>query len=88
MTTRRATLAILVFSLANCAPATRPAAPTPAAGTAAALHTLLSGAAPLGFSGAVLATRGREVIFTGGYGMADRERGVPITPRTAFTSAR
>ncbi len=36
---------------------------------------------------AVSVTRGRAVLFQGGYGLADIEQGVAITPRTAFYAA-
>ena len=36
------------------------------------------------FSGDVLALRGGEVLFEKGYGLADRERSAPVTPRTKF----
>lgn len=36
------------------------------------------------FSGVVLAARDGQVLFQGGFGMADAERGVPNTPQTVF----
>jgi D-alanyl-D-alanine carboxypeptidase len=39
------------------------------------------------FSGAVLVAQGRERIFAGAYGLADRERGIPNTLTTRFCSA-
>jgi D-alanyl-D-alanine carboxypeptidase len=36
------------------------------------------------FSGSVLAARGGRVLFRGGYGLADRERGIANTPATRF----
>ena len=36
------------------------------------------------FSGAVLVVRDGHTLFEGAYGLADRERGVPNTPRTKF----
>ena len=39
----------------------------------------------IGFSGAVLVARNGEVILEKGYGFADRERRIPITPDTVFT---
>jgi CubicO group peptidase (beta-lactamase class C family) len=36
------------------------------------------------FSGAVLVARNREVLFSKGYGFADREREIPNTPQTKF----
>jgi CubicO group peptidase (beta-lactamase class C family) len=84
MITHRAAIWLLVFSLAGCTPRGASAPYSPADDTAAALHTLLTGAEAFGFSGAVLAARGGEIIFAGGYGMADRDGGVRITPGTAL----
>ncbi|MFW6079664.1 MAG: serine hydrolase domain-containing protein [Gemmatimonadota bacterium] len=39
---------------------------------------------PFGFSGAVLVTEDGRTIHAGGYGFADRERGVPNTASTVF----
>lgn len=36
------------------------------------------------FSGAVLVVRDGRTLFEGAYGLADRERGIPNTPRTQF----
>ncbi len=38
-----------------------------------------------GFSGIVLVARGGEIVLHQGYGLADREAGVPVTPETVFT---
>ena len=51
---------------------------------ATAWHNYLSRAVPFGFAGAVLAARDGEIVLQAGYGPADRERGVPITPATVF----
>lgn len=37
-----------------------------------------------GFSGAALVARAGDLIFTGGYGLADREREIPVRPSTIF----
>ena len=37
-----------------------------------------------GFSGAVLVAQNGEIIFEGGYGLADRDKNIPITPETIF----
>jgi CubicO group peptidase (beta-lactamase class C family) len=39
------------------------------------------------FSGAVLMTRGGDVVFEGCYGYADRATGTPVTPATRFALA-
>ncbi|MDZ7271905.1 MAG: beta-lactamase family protein [candidate division KSB1 bacterium] len=38
-----------------------------------------------GFSGALLVAKGQQIILAKGYGFADRERKLPVTPRTVFT---
>jgi D-alanyl-D-alanine carboxypeptidase len=51
----------------------------------AALSARLEGATQAGeFSGAVLVTRDGRTLFERAYGMADRERSIPNTPRTQF----
>lgn len=40
-----------------------------------------------GFSGAVLAARGEQIVLRKGYGLADRQRGIPARPDTAFNIA-
>lgn len=39
---------------------------------------------PFGYSGSLLVAKDGEVIIAGGYGMADRENRVPVTPETVF----
>jgi CubicO group peptidase (beta-lactamase class C family) len=48
------------------------------------LDEYLTRAAAFGFAGAVLVARDDQVILHKGYGLADRERGFPITPETVF----
>ena len=50
----------------------------------AQLDEYLSRAAAFGFSGAVLVEKDGQVILHKGYGLAHRERGVPITTETVF----
>ena len=45
---------------------------------------LMTGFAKEGYSGAVLVARGGDVLVRKGYGLADRERGIPNTPATLF----
>ncbi len=40
----------------------------------------------LGFSGALLVAKDSEIIFSKGFGLADRARGIPVTPETIFTT--
>ncbi|MFQ5825182.1 MAG: serine hydrolase domain-containing protein [bacterium] len=39
----------------------------------------------LGFSGALLVAKDDEIILAKGYGLADRERNIPVTTETVFT---
>ncbi|HEX4826312.1 MAG TPA: serine hydrolase domain-containing protein [Candidatus Polarisedimenticolaceae bacterium] len=50
-----------------------------------ALHEYLDRLARLGaFSGSALVARGDTVLLDGGYGLADRRRGIPVTRATVF----
>ena len=48
------------------------------------LDAYLSAAEPNHFSGAVLVAKGDEVLFSRGYGYADYETGVKVSPETVF----
>jgi CubicO group peptidase (beta-lactamase class C family) len=48
------------------------------------IDTFLSAAEPNHFSGAVLVAKGDEVLFSRGYGYADYESGVKVSPETVF----
>ena len=48
------------------------------------LDALMTGFAGEGYSGAALVVRNGEVVLRKGYGLADRERGIPNTPSTLF----
>jgi CubicO group peptidase (beta-lactamase class C family) len=39
---------------------------------------------PFGYSGSLLVAKGGHVVLAGGYGLADRENAVPVTPETVF----
>jgi CubicO group peptidase (beta-lactamase class C family) len=39
---------------------------------------------PFGFSGAVLVAQNNQIVLLNGYGLANRERQIPITPDTVF----
>lgn len=39
---------------------------------------------PFGYSGSLLVAKGGDVVLANGYGLADRENGVPVTPETVF----
>ena len=52
--------------------------------TAARIDTFLTRASLHGLSGAIVVARQSEVILRKGYGLADRERHVPIGPETPF----
>ncbi|MBD3335603.1 MAG: serine hydrolase [Candidatus Eisenbacteria bacterium] len=49
------------------------------------LHTYLSRLEALGFSGAVLIAQDGTVLLSQGYGAADRERAIPVSPQTVFS---
>jgi CubicO group peptidase (beta-lactamase class C family) len=90
----RLTLATVLLLCTLDHPAAQPAAPRAAATNAqtvpdsaavrAALGDYFRKAAGVGFSGAVLAARGDEVLLRKGYGWADVRRRVPVTPKTIF----
>ncbi len=52
--------------------------------TAAALEQQLLQAEREGFSGSALVVRDGQILLSQGVGLADRERGLPNTPQTAF----
>ncbi len=57
------------------------------ADTASALDEYFTRLAAHGFSGAVLVARGERILLRQGYGLADRQRGIPARPDTAFNIA-
>ena len=60
-------------------------AQTPVHGPKAArIHEYLTRATAFGFSGSVLVARDGEIVLHAGYGKADRDAGVPVTPETVF----
>jgi CubicO group peptidase (beta-lactamase class C family) len=68
-------------------PAAIPSSPTTSrsGGPAGAVDSVMAAYARPGSPGAaVLVFRGDETLFARGYGVADLESGVPITPRTVF----
>ncbi len=76
--------ALLLF---GCGKPDTPAVPTPIPladeKIGPLMDSVVNGTAG-GFSGAVLVSRGEDVVFSKGYGMADRQKGVANTPQTAF----
>jgi CubicO group peptidase (beta-lactamase class C family) len=52
-----------------------------------ALDSIFTGFADSGFSGTVLVAFGDAVVLEKGYGLADRERGIPATARTRYSTA-
>jgi len=48
------------------------------------LDAYLSRAAAFGYSGTVLVIKHGQIILQRGYGLADRSKGIPFTPETAF----
>lgn len=57
----------------------------PLDGSAERIDEYLTRAAAFGFSGAVLVARAGEVVLHAGYGDADRQAGLPVTPETVFS---
>jgi CubicO group peptidase (beta-lactamase class C family) len=84
----RSFTALALSVLAACAaPVTT--APSPADATqpdalGAAVNEYLARTVPFGFSGAFLIARGDQLLVNAGYGLADREQGVPVTAETVF----
>ena len=68
----------VLIAVAGTAPA------GPAAGSGEDLSRYMRRMAEGGFSGAVLVTRGKDVLLRDAYGLADAELGVPNTPETIF----
>lgn len=54
---------------------------------AAHLDSAFAGYADSGFAGSVLVAMGDSIILARGYGMADRERGIPATAETRYSVA-
>jgi CubicO group peptidase (beta-lactamase class C family)/beta-lactamase regulating signal transducer with metallopeptidase domain len=52
-----------------------------------ALDSLFSRFADSGFSGTVLVALGNDIVLEKGYGLADRERGIPATAETRYSAA-
>lgn len=81
------TAAFLFCSLINLTAQTRPPSARNISATndvRAALDDYFRKAAGLGFSGAVLVSKGGEVLLRKGYGWADVRRRIPIAPDTIF----
>lgn len=71
---------LLALPAASCGQAT---AVDVVAESARPLHRILTAAADeRGFSGAVIVERAGTIVLKSGYGLADRERGIPFTART------
>lgn len=56
-------------------------------GIARHLDSVFAAYADSGFSGSVLLALGDEVVLSRGYGLADRERGIPATAETRYSVA-
>jgi len=52
-----------------------------------ALDSLFTAYADSGFSGTILLARRGEILLNKGYGLADRERGIPATASTRYSTA-
>jgi CubicO group peptidase (beta-lactamase class C family)/beta-lactamase regulating signal transducer with metallopeptidase domain len=73
----------------SAAPAPGGSGPTPSVSewAGAYLDSVFTGFADSGFSGSVLVALGDEIVLSRGYGLADRERGVPATADTRYSVA-
>jgi CubicO group peptidase (beta-lactamase class C family) len=49
------------------------------------IDAYLTRLAAFGFSGAAVVAKGEDVLLAKGYGLADREKGIPVTVDTVFT---
>jgi CubicO group peptidase (beta-lactamase class C family) len=79
------TLALLVVQTScNQVPRAEPEPAVIAGSLGADLDRYLEGMVPLGFSGSFLVAQRGEVLLHGGYGLADRENGTPMTGETVF----
>jgi CubicO group peptidase (beta-lactamase class C family) len=88
---RRKTIAFLtaialngLLASAGCGQARDTAAGVVDGALGARIDEYLMQAAAFGFAGAVLVAKDGQVILHRGYGLADRERGIPITAETVF----
>ena len=82
---KRATLLfLLVLAVASCASARKDLV---SGKLGERLDALMTGFAAEGYFGAALVVRKGEVVLRKGYGLADRERGIPNTPDTLFNVA-
>lgn len=68
-------------------PVIAPADAGPTGGVGERIDEYLTRTVPFGVSGAVLVADGEHVLVARGYGLADRERGVPVRLETAFDVA-
>ena len=75
--------AALFLMLIGCGDADAPAEVAPGP-TWQTLEAFLDAEAEAGFTGAVRVVRDGKVVLDRGYGLANRELGVPITPETVF----
>jgi len=78
------TVAANVFATTATAQVPQAPAEIVAGELGAQVDEYLTRAAAFGFAGAVLVARDGRVILHKGYGLADRERGIPVTTATVF----
>jgi CubicO group peptidase (beta-lactamase class C family) len=73
-----------LFTLLCLVPASAQDRPIVSGATGRALDDYLSRLERFGFTGGALAVRGKEVLLSRSYGMADRARGVPLTTESVY----
>jgi CubicO group peptidase (beta-lactamase class C family) len=84
----RSTLLALALTAITASAAAAQAAALPVAqdprGVASRLDEHMRRLVPFGYSGSLLVAKDGEVVLANGYGLADREAGVPVTAETVF----
>jgi CubicO group peptidase (beta-lactamase class C family) len=77
---------IVVLLIATASAQTKPPASAGDDEIRKRLDDYLSRIAQFGFSGAVLVAKGNEIVFNKGYGLAGREKNIPNTASTVFST--
>jgi CubicO group peptidase (beta-lactamase class C family) len=85
---RRILLQLVLAAAASMAAAAQPPGPIPVdqdpRGVARRLDDYMGRLVPFGYSGVLLVAKGDQIVLANGYGLADRENGVPVTAETVF----
>jgi CubicO group peptidase (beta-lactamase class C family) len=85
---RRILLQLMLVVAACAAAAAQPPGPIPVdqdpRRVARQLDDYMGRLAAFGYSGVLLVGKGDHVVLANGYGLADRENGIPVTAETVF----